>query len=64
MKQLSLNVFYSYGDNILAHVEQMSNKVLSYVERNLTTLIGKTITYRIRVKTKRYCHINYNSIEI
>ena len=56
-----INFFYSYGDDILAHVEQISNKVLSYVKSNLITLVDKTITKRIRVQTKRYCEINYNS---
>ena len=59
-----LKCIYSYGDDILAHVEQISNKVLSYVKSNLITLVDKTITKRIRVKTKRHCDINYNSIEI
>ena len=56
-----IKCFYSYEDNILAHVEQISNKVLSYVKSNLRTLVDNTITKRIRVQTKRYSDINYNS---
>ena len=59
-----LKCMYSYGDDMLTHVEQISKKVLSYVKSNLITLVDKTITKRIRVKTERHCDINYNSIEI
>ena len=46
---------------MLTHVEQISNKVLSYVKSNLITLVGKKVTKRIRVQTQRYSDINYNS---
>ena len=46
---------------MLTHGEQISNKVLSYVKSNLITLIGKTVTKRIRVQTQRYSDINYDS---
>ena len=45
-----LKYFYSYGDDILAHVEKISNKVLSYIKSNLITLVDKTITNKIKVK--------------
>ena len=35
---------YSYGDCILKHVKQISNKVLSYVKSYLITLVDETIT--------------------
>ena len=47
----------------MAHVKQISNKELSYVKSNLITLVDKTVTKRKRLKTKRYCDINFNSIE-
>ena len=58
-----LNFFYSYGDGILAHVKQISNKELSYVKSNLITLVDKTTTKRKIIKINRYCDINFNSIE-
>ena len=58
-----LKCFYSYGDNTLAHVEQISNKELNYDKSNLITLVDKTITKRKILKIKRYCDINFNSIE-
>ena len=38
-----IKCFYSYEDNILAHVEQVSNKLLMYVKINLITLVDKKI---------------------
>ena len=60
MKRLSLNVFYSYRGDILAHVEQVSDKLLMHVKSNLITLVDKTISKRIRVQTQRYSDINFN----
>ena len=47
-----IKCFYSYEDDILAHVEQIFNKVLRYVKSDLITLVDKTITKRIRVQKK------------
>ena len=49
--------------NDILHVEQTSNKELSYVKSTSITLVDKTITKRIKLYTKQYCDINFNSIE-
>ena len=60
-KTAIIKCFHSCGDDILTYVEQISNKVWSYVKSNLITFVDKTITKSIRIQTRRYSDINYNS---
>ena len=46
---------------MLAHAEGVMNKMLMYVNCNSITLVDKSTSKRTRIKTKRYCDINYNS---
>ena len=49
--------------NDILHVEQISNKEPSYVKSNLITFVDKTTSKRKRLKTNRFCDMNFNSIE-
>ena len=45
-----IKCFYSYGNDTLAHAEEVTNKLLMYVKCKLITLVDKTISKRIRIK--------------
>ena len=47
----------------MKYVEQISNKEPSYVKSNLITFVDKTTSKRKRLKTIRFCDMNFNSIE-
>ena len=63
IKKLSVKNIYAYGDDILVHVEQRSNKELRCVNSNLITFVDKTTSKMIRLKINHFCDMNFNSIE-
>ena len=51
--------FFTYGDDILAHAEEVTNKILMYDNCKSITLVDKSISKRTRIKTQRYCDIHF-----
>ena len=56
IKKVIIKNIDSYVNDILAHVEQTSNKDLSYVKSNLKPLLIKQLRKRKRLKTNRFLH--------
>ena len=52
--------FFTYGDDILAHAEEVTNKILMYDNCKSITLVDKSISKRTRIKTQRYCDVHFN----
>ena len=42
--------FFTYGDDILAYAEEVTNKLLMYVKCKLTTLLDKFFSKKTRIK--------------